>query len=33
MTYYECIMNAVTFGGYNLWLLIREVEKKNEQYN
>lgn len=28
MTYYEFFMNSISLGGYSLWKLIREVEKK-----
>ena len=30
MTYYEIFMNTITFGGYNLWRLIRQIEEKNK---
>jgi hypothetical protein len=30
MTYYEFFMGTITFGGYNLWRLIRQIEEKNK---
>lgn len=31
MTYYEIFMGTITFGGFNLWRLIREVEKHSDK--
>jgi hypothetical protein len=31
MTYYEFFMGTITFGGFQLWRLIREVEKHSEK--